>query len=170
MRKTKVKAVVFDSWEAVDAALLRIRQLEPDLTKMSATCAAAIAKAKEAYTEDAPALAEEIDSIREGLHAFMTEHAAELDEKRSRKLDNGTVSLRRTPPALALLSGSTWKRALAVALTLPKKVREAIVERKDSLKKGALRDMIRSGDLKDEHRKALGVKVDQEDEVWYELT
>jgi len=170
MTKTKVKATRFDSWQAVDAALLRIRQIEPRLARIEATRDGAIAKAKKSYSDDAPDLVEKLDSIREGLHAFMTENAAELDDKRSRKLKNGTVSLRRTPPGLKLLSGSTWKRALTVALTLPKRVREVIVDTQHKLRRDPLKRMIQGGELKDEHRKALGVKVDQDDEVYYELT
>jgi len=166
---TTATADTIATWSDADRTLLRLAEAEANVERIKLRYESRIRDARAAIKDQTEDDAKIAQGLRETLAEFMLAHEDELDGKRSKRLDHGTLSLRRTPAKLITLSRVTWQRVLDVALTLPKKIRESIVETSHSLKKAELKGMIQSGELKDEHRKALGVRLDQSDEVYYEL-
>jgi len=168
MTKTATKEHL-RTWEDVDRALLALARAETTLSRLESDRDEAISNAREAYKESAESHSDNAKELREQIAEFMLSHEAELGDKRSKRLEHGMLFLRRTPPKIATMSRVTWQRVLEVALTLPKRVRDRIVETTQALKKGELKQMLQADELKEEYRKALGVRIDQGDEVYYEL-
>jgi len=167
---TTATADAIETWSDADRALLQLASAEGNIERIKQRYEKRMRDARAALKDETEQDKEIAQTLREQLASFMLDHEADLDAgKRSIRLEHGTLSLRRTPAKLVTLSRVTWQRVLDVALTLPKKLRESIVETSHALRKAELKAMLQSDELKDEHRKALGVRLEQTDEVYYEL-
>ncbi len=169
MPKTPTAATI-ETWSDADRSLLCLADAEGNVERIKQRYEKRIRDARAGLKDETEDDKELAQTLREQIAEFMLANEGDLDPgKRSIRLEHGTLSLRRTPAKLVTLSRVTWQRVIDVALTLPKKIRESIVETSHSLKKAEMKGMIQNGELKDEHRKALGVRLDQTDEVYYEL-
>lgn len=164
MARTKTAAVsVYAGWPDVDAALGKARELTAKRDKINADAAKRIAELQAKQTEQVGPLDAELTMIGTNVNLFTDAHRDELDNK-SRKLTNGRVYIRQTPPALKTLKSFTWK---AVVEALQARGLKKFLRTKDpEVDKEALKSSgLTEGQLAD-----LGVCIASDEEIGYELT
>jgi len=173
MPKTSSKKVELTSWEGVNAALLRIKQLEANVASLQGSLDGGIAELQQRYSPQIEPFEQEIEGLSAALGDFVFAHRKELSQdghRRSRVLKGGRVGLAFSPPRLATLSRVTWKKVLDTAEALPARLRAMVIRTKPEINKNALRTAIEDGTIDEEQRQILGVAVVRDESAYYELT
>ena len=93
------------TWEDVDAALLRLCEVDSERQHMMGDLNERIALARAAYQEGLDELANEDRRLRATIEQFAREHVAE-SAKKSVERSHGVLSFRATPPAVKVLRRS----------------------------------------------------------------
>ena len=162
--RTKTAAAsMYASWSDVDDALGKARVLQSKLDKANADAAKKLAEIQEKQTALVGPLESELKIIGTNVNLFTDAHRTELDNK-SRKLTNGRVYIRLTPPALKTLKGWTWKMVLEALVARNLK---AFLKPKDP---DIIKDAIKGARLTEGQLADLGVQIAQDEEIGYELT
>lgn len=147
------------TWEDCDAALGRIRRVEASLAGVDAEYDAKIQELEEAKGKASEGLRREKVAVAAAVLDFVAEHGAELPkDKRSIKLVHGRVGLRSTPARTVFERGEAY--ALEALRVLGKD--DCIVSTREISK-----DQVKK--LKPEELKAAGIKITQDETVFYEL-
>ena len=119
-------------------------------------------------TATAPLVAKR-EALGAELEQFYRAHRKEVeaDGKRSIELDFGRAGMRRGNPTLACLKGWKWERVLqAIKDRFEKKPDrlEQLITTKESINK----DGVKSAGFSQEELAAIGVKIKQDEEFFYE--
>ena len=160
------------SWEAVDAALARLSKLQPQVARLQARLEAGLALVKERHQRQLASLAEETEALRAAIGDFLRSHRAELVQnggRKSRQLSYGRVGLHLSPPKLTTTGRTTWEKVLERVVRLPPPLRQKLMRTRELLDREALKKAIASGELPPEQRKALGVRIEQQEQPYYDL-
>lgn len=168
MPKSASQKVEIKSWADANAILAELKGVEAEHDRLVARRDGGIAKIKKRYGSDIGDRAAEVKAIQSGLFDFLADHRDEMDDKRSRALPNGVVSLRWGPPKLVTLSRVTFEKVLERARALPSHVRALFLIEEPKLDKKDLQTAIRDGSIDPAQRRKLGVDVIQEEYVYYD--
>ena len=164
--KPAVKPQRYTSWLQINVALAALATARAEHERLNAKLDERLAAAQTAIGEDAESKALEVQSIEQGIEAFLHERKQELmgeEGNRTLQLENGKVGLRWGPPKLVTMSKVTFEKVLERALSLPAGLRRLFVRDDPSLDKKALLKAIREEAIPDTVRRELGVDAWQEE-------
>ena len=169
---TKKKPKPLESWAAVNAALLRIKENEANVARLQGRLDNGMAKLQQRYSPQIDPLQTDLKELAEAVGDFVFVHRKELSEDggaRSVLLEAGRVGLRLSPPKLTIPKKHTWAKVLDVIREMPKSLRDKLIRTKETLDKDALTAAIEDGVIDEDQRRKLGVSLTQVEIAYYEL-
>jgi len=169
---TKQQTKPLESWEAVNAALLRIKQTEADVARLQGRLDNGAAKLQQRYSPQIDPLQADLKELAESVGDFVFAHRRELSqegESRSVLLEAGRVGLRLSPTKLTIPKKLTWAKVLEAIREMPKSLRNKLIRKKETLDKDALMTAIEEGVIDENQRRILGVSLTQDEIAYYEL-
>jgi len=169
--KTATKQTL-ETWEAVNAALLRIKQTEADVARLQGRLDNGTAKLQQRYSPQIDPLQQELKELAEAVGDFVFAHRRELSqdgEARSVLLEAGRVGLRLSPAKLTIPKKLTWAKVLDAIKEMPPRLRDKLIRTKETLDKDALTAAIEGGAIDEDQRRILGVSLTQDEIAYYEL-
>jgi len=169
---TKQQTKPLETWEAVNAALLRIKQTEADVARLQGRLDKGTANLQQRYSPQIDPLQADLKELAEAVGDFVFAHRKELSqegESRSVLLEAGRVGLKLSPAKLSIPKKLTWAKVLDAIKEMPKSLREKFIRTKETLDKEALMAAIEKGAVDEDQRRILGVSITQDEIAYYEL-
>lgn len=159
--KPEIKIPVIKSLEEADAILGRIAELGREVDMINIEMNAEIDEAKRNAESLAEPYKQEVSELNEALVRYATFNRDELfKKKKSLQLTFGSIGF-RSSTSLKLLSKWTWKKVLQ---TLHDLSMNTCIRNKPEVDREALKI------LSEDKLKAVGCRIVQEDQFFYELS
>jgi phage host-nuclease inhibitor protein Gam len=108
--RTRVELPALGSWEAVDAALLEIGEIDVSLASIEGVMNTAIQEAKAAAAEEAGPAMERRKVLVRDVQAFCDARKADFGARKSRELNHGRVGWRESSSLRVLDTDVTIRR------------------------------------------------------------
>ncbi len=165
MARPKKPSIEYTSIEECNHALRALLRLTLRLEKVDADRALEVAQAHAKFEKNIDGLKEQIAEIEEALQAFYMAHHEEVEEgdRKSVPLYWGVLGRRLPPASLKPLNRSWSWKAIAV------KVRSQFGARFFTQPEPALDKEQIKAELDEETLKKCGMRLEQEDDFYYEL-
>jgi phage host-nuclease inhibitor protein Gam len=169
MAKKRVvkEGIPIDTWEDADMALCEIATMKAVIDERTAHYNEEEQQQRAVLTAELQPLQEKVSKYEIGLQEFAVSHRDEfLKQKKSMKLNHGTLSFRISPPSLKTIKGVTWDAALGFIRAV-KSMREYI-RTKEEIKKDEILAAVSAQMLDEKDLLTVGLRVDQSEEFYYE--
>lgn len=157
------KTLSINSFDDADDKIFEFAKHDRFITKKEVAMNEKIENLKAKFKEETAEAVAAKNALDNELTAFCLLHKNEFNEKRSKKLTHGTLSLRTTTPKVLVLNR---KYTVKTAVELVKKVfSEKYIRVKEELNKESMLSDRSQGTLTDEQLAAVGLRVDQSENV-----
>lgn len=157
------------SFEDLDAKLLRLGEIQIDLTKKEASMNAKLQKIRDEYDKDTMGLKTEQASIEVWIEEFCKARQDDLDpKKRSKELTHGTVGFSKNPPSVLQLS-KKWSVKSSIEFIKKLFPKKNYIRMKEEINKETILADYAAEKVKDAELAGVGLRIEQDDRFYYNI-